>query len=473
MDLLTLADAIALDLCQSTRLFEQHINPGLLKAFRVLGFHSMDVASAEGMEIRLRDGRTLLDFSASIGVLALGHNHPRIIAAERLCHELKLVDALKVAPHRLQGALAYNLSQMLPTPLEVSFFTTSGAEAVEAGMKLSERVQGPARSKFITATGSYHGKTHGALALTQSGGFQDGYLLGLSKENVIPSPYGDADAIATALHRNRNSQGTSLIIALILEPIQGQGVIEPARGYLTEVSKLCRQHGVLLFFDEVKVGMGRTGTFCAFEEEGVVPDVLTLSKALGGGKRAIGAMITSRSLFKKAYGKMKHSALHTTTFGGLGETCAVAIETLNIFRDEQLVQGVKDKGDYLKSKLLRLKDRYNDQILEIRGRGLLQAIRFDFQKSKFSRLVDTSRFGFFRTFDSIMMACLIRQLHVEHGILTHFSTSDPDVLHIMPPLIVDRTHLDQFVNAIDSILSHGLFHLFFSYIKGRFPEVYS
>ncbi|MGH9896178.1 MAG: aspartate aminotransferase family protein, partial [bacterium] len=363
---------ISLNLKQSNRLFKRHINPGLLKAYSLLGFSRMDVESAEGVEIRLRDGRTALDFSASIGVLGLGHNHPRIIAAERLCHEMKLIDALKVAPHRLQAALAYNLAQMLPDPLEVSFFTVSGAEAVEAGMKVCEKAQGPGKTKFITTTGSYHGKTHGSLSLTKSGEFQDGFLLGLPEENVIEVPYGDASAVEEAIRQNQNGRCTNSIIALVVEPIQGQGVVEPPRGYLKEVADLCRRNGVLVFFDEVKVGMGRTGTFCAFEADDVVPDVVTLSKALGGGKRAIGAMITSRQLFKRAYGKRKDSAAHTTTFGGLGESCAVAIETLNIFQKERIVESVREKGDYLKKRLLDLKDKHNDQILEIRGRGLLQ-----------------------------------------------------------------------------------------------------
>ena len=114
MQLLTLNDAISLDNKKSNELFGKYINPGLMKAYGILGVGDMDIESAEGVEIHLRDGRTILDFSASIGVLALGHNHPRIIAAERLCHEKKLVDALKVAPIRLQAALAYNLCQILP-----------------------------------------------------------------------------------------------------------------------------------------------------------------------------------------------------------------------------------------------------------------------------------------------------------------------------------------------------------------------
>ena len=195
MQLLSLKDAIALDTKEANRLYEKHLNPGLLEIYKILGLSEMDIESAEGVEINLRDGRKILDFSSSIGVLGLGHNHPRIIAAEKICHEKKLIDAIKVAPHKLQAALAYNLCEMLPGPLDYCFLTVSGAEAVEAGMKICERAQGIGKTKFITAIGSFHGKTHGALSVTAGGGFQQGFLMGVPKENVVEVPYGDIDAI--------------------------------------------------------------------------------------------------------------------------------------------------------------------------------------------------------------------------------------------------------------------------------------
>ena len=120
--------------------------------------------------------------------------------------------------------------------------------------------------------------------------------------------------------------------------------------------------------------MGRAGTFCAFQEEDVVPDVVTLSKALGGGKRAIGAMVSSKELFQKAYGSRQDCALHTSTFSGLGESCAVAIETLNTYVDESLVERARTQGKYLSRLLLHLKQKHEKKVVEIRGRGLLQGV---------------------------------------------------------------------------------------------------
>ena len=261
MQLLSLNDAISLDIKEANRLYEKHFNPGLLEIYTILGLSEMDVESAEGVEIYLRDGRTILDFSSSIGVLGLGHNHPRIIAAEKLCHEKKLIDAIKVAPHKLQAALAYNLCEMLPGALDYCFLTVSGAEAVEAGMKVCERAQGSGKTKFITATDSFHGKTHGSLSVTTGGGFQRGFMMGIPKENVVEVPYGDIDAISAAIRANSNKRQGNSIIAILLEPIQGQDIVSAPEGYLKEVVQLCREHDILTIFDEVKIGMGRTGTF--------------------------------------------------------------------------------------------------------------------------------------------------------------------------------------------------------------------
>lgn len=462
MELLSLDQAISLETKQAKNLYKQHVNSGLLKAYTILGFANMDIQSAEGMEVILRDGRRVLDFSSAIGVLGLGHNHPRIVAAERRCHDMKLIDALKVGPLKLQAALAHNIAQYLPDPLEVSFFTTSGAEAVEAAMKLCEKAQGPTKTKFIATSGAFHGKTHGALSLTRVEGFQDGFLLGVPAENVIEVPYGEAKAIQQAIGQDQAAGGEHSIVAVIVEPIQGEAIVEPPKGYLTNVARVCRDHHVPVIFDEVKMGMGRTGTFCAFQIEDVVPDVVTLSKALGGGKRAIGAMVTSKELFARAYGKRKDWAAHTTTFGGLGESCAVAIETLNVYHDENILELVRENGEYLKKKLLELKGKHSNKISEIRGRGLLQGVRFKFNglaKGIANTIGDASTMKIFKTLDGVAMACVIRELYREHGIITHFSGPDPDVLHIMPPLIVQRQHLDRLVDALDQVLSKSMVKL--------------
>jgi 4-aminobutyrate aminotransferase-like enzyme len=136
LPLLSLDESLDLDSATANKLYSQHLNKYMLQLFDILGLKDMDIKGAQGVEIWLNDGRTLLDFSAGLGVLGLGHNHPRIIEAERKCHDRKVIDCIKIAPHKLQGALSYNISQFLPDPLNVSFLAVSGAEANEAAMKL-------------------------------------------------------------------------------------------------------------------------------------------------------------------------------------------------------------------------------------------------------------------------------------------------------------------------------------------------
>lgn len=445
--LLSLEESLNLPLARSNELFKTHINAGLFGVYELLGVTDMDIESAEGLVIALKDGRKILDFTSALGILGLGHNHPRILAAERMVAERKTINALKLAPHKLQGALAYNLAALLPDPLSVSFFTVSGAEAVEAAMKLCERVQGTGRKLFVTTANSYHGKTHTTLSLTRSGSIRDGFILGVPDENIISIPYADLPALEATL-KERGSE----IVAFTVEPIQGQGIDTPPAGYLRQVVELCHKHGVLVIFDEVKVGMSRTGTFCAFQAEDVVPDVVTLSKALGGGSRAMGAMVTSAALFKKAYGKKKMSGLHSTTFGGLGASCAVAIEALNILGDAAFQNAVQEKGEYLRSKLEALQKKYPDQVANIRGRGLFQGVEFNFRSLGG---ITIPAVPFIDTLDKLMMASLVYSLYRERGILTHFTDTNIATLHVMPPLIIENAQIDTFVSALDAILERG------------------
>ena len=429
----------------------------MLQIFDILGLKDMDIRGAQGAEIWLTDGRTLLDFSGGLGVLGLGHNHPRIIEAERKCHERKIIDCIKIAPHKLQGVLAYNLAQFLPDPLKVSFLAVSGAEANEAAMKLSERVQTPkGKKKFLCMQGAFHGKTHGALSLTTATDVQSGFLLGVPKENVIYATYGDIESMRQSVKAETNAQGGNDIIAAIVETIHGTTCEIPAAGYLTEFVALCRENDILSIFDEVKVGMGRSGKFCAFQHDNVVPDIVTLAKTLGGGKREVAAMVTSQALFDRAYGNKQDCNLHSSSFSGLGESCAVAIETLNILQDERLIENADHMGMYLSKRLHSLKEKHPKQILDVRGRGMFQAMRLNFHQDLASKLVDISKNPLFQTYQTVLIGALTRELYERHDILVHFQPGARDLLHFMPPFVVEKQQIDKLTEALDDILSRGI-----------------
>ena len=235
--------------------------------------------------------------------------------------------------------------------------------------------------------------------------------------------------------------------------------------YLEAVVEMCHRNNILVIFDEIKAGMGRTGKFCSFMWSKAIPDVVTTSKALGGGKRAISAFVTSEELFNRAYGKRKDSGLHTTTFGGLGESCAVAIETLNVLIEENLIERANEKGEYLIKKLEGLKNKHPDKIKNVFGRGLLLGIQFNYDHQILRGLLSKMKIPLVKTLDSLLIASIVRELFEKYNILTHFSNSDLDILQIMPPLIVEYHHLDMFSDALDEIMQNG-----FSSIVSRFVQ---
>lgn len=457
LPLLSLDQSLDLEIDAATRLYSAHLNKYMLQIFDILGLKDMDIKGAEGVEIWLNDGRTLLDFSAGLGVVGLGHNHPRIIEAERKCHERKIIDCIKIAPHKLQGALAYNLSLFLPPPLTVSFFAVSGAEANEAAMKLSERVQTPkGKTKFLCMRGAFHGKTHGPLSLTTATDVQSGFLLGVPKENVVYVRYGDIEAMRQAIEAETDPSGRNLIIAAIVETINGTTCEVPQAGYLRAFAELCSKNDILSIFDEVKVGMGRSGRFCAFQYEDVVPDIVTLAKTLGGGKREVTAMVTSQALFDRAYGNKQDCNLHSSSFSGLGESCAVAIETLNILQDEGLIENAERIGRYLSTRLHDLKAKYPRHILEVRGRGLFQAIRLNFHQELICKLIDVSKNPLFQTYQTVLIGAVTRQMFERHNILVHFQPGARDLLHFMPPFVAEERHIDKLIEALDDTLASGV-----------------
>ncbi|WP_139813068.1 aspartate aminotransferase family protein [Ensifer aridi] len=457
LPLLSLDQSLELDVASANNFYSKHLNKYMLQIFDILGLKDMDIRGAEGVEIWLNDGRTLFDFSAGLGVVGLGHNHPRIIEAERKCHERKIIDCIKLAPHKLQGVLAYNLSLFLPPPLTVSFFAVSGAEANEAAMKLSERVQTPkGKNKFLCMQGAFHGKTHGPLSLTTATDVQSGFLLGVPKENVIYVRYGDIDALRQAIAAETDSSGHNPIIAAIVETINGTTCEVPPAGYLSQFAELCRKNEILSIFDEVKVGMGRSGRFCAFQYEDAVPDIVTLAKTLGGGKREVAAMVTSQTLFDRAYGNKQDCNLHSSSFSGLGESCAVAIETLNILQDEGLIDNAERVGHYLSTRLHELKAKYPRQIIDVRGRGLFQAIRLNFHQDLVSKLIDISKNPLFQTYQTVLIGAVTRQLFERHNVLVHFQPGARDLLHFMPPFVSQPHHIDKLIVALDDILSSGI-----------------
>lgn len=454
-------------------MYSTHINPALMDIFKLLGFIDLDISHAKGVNIYLKSGKKILDMTSGLGVLALGHNHPVVIEAEKFCHKNNIIDIQKLGPNRLQSVLAHNLSQLLPGDLNVTTLSVSGAEANEAAIKLLTRAKKNKFKKyFIRMEGAYHGKTHGALSLTDSEGFGDSFLIGIPKENIITIPHGDLNAFKSVINEHSYSNHENDIIAIFIEPMGGQDLEILPKGFLSEMCRIASNNNIYSVFDEIKVGLGRAGNgkLFYFEKENAIPDVVTLSKALGGGKRAIGAMITSNKLFKSAYGTRDDCALHSSTFSGIGESCAVAIATLNYLSDKSFLKEVSYKSTFLKNELILLQSNYPKYIKSIKGEGLFLGIEFDFGwVSKIAMATKNNKIS--KITNGVGIAAIVRKLFKDYNVLCHFSGSNPCVLHIMPPLIISEIEINQFLKALDGILSKSFESTLLSFISGNMKDI--
>ena len=232
----------------------------------------------EGAELFDESGRAYLDFVAGFGSLNLGHNHPDVVAAVTSALSQQAPGFSPGSVNPLAAALAERLVAITPRGLEIVFFTNSGAESIEAALKLARAATG--RSGLLSCQGSFHGKTFGALSVTGNRTYQGPF--GPLVPDCQAIPYGDVKALELALATRRHA-------AFVVEPIQGEGgMVTPPPGYLAEAHRLCREAGTLFIADEVQTGLGRTGPLFAVERDGIEPDILTLAKSLGGGLDAPG-----------------------------------------------------------------------------------------------------------------------------------------------------------------------------------------
>ena len=357
------------------------------------------ITSGQGALVRDSQGKEYIDCVAGIAVNNIGHCHPAVVEAiSRQVSELIHVSNLYYT--RQQSELA---ARLVPrTGMDRVFFCNSGTEAVEGALKLARRATG--RTDFVAAEHSFHGRTMGALSVTHKPQFREPFQPLIQKVEFVP--YSDLEALKGAVDTDT--------AALILEPIQGEGGIHvPDDGYLQTARDICEDAGVLLIFDEVQTGMGRTGKWFAREHSGVVPDIMTMAKAMAGGL-PMGALLA----MDETASKMQKGD-HAATFGGGPLLCAAALASLKVIEDEGLVDRSARMGRYLVDKLEGLE---LEAVREIRGKGLMVGMEL---AVKCGPVVDYTR---------------------ENGVLLN-CTSD-SVLRFVPPLVITQEQIDKVTDVV-------------------------
>lgn len=322
--------------------------------------------SAAGSLVRDVDGNTFLDVASAFGVAAVGHGHPKVVQAVQ-AQAAKLLHGMgDVHPSAVKVALCERIAQMVPVPDAQIILGQNGADAVEAALKTAMLTTG--RTRVLAFDGGYHGLSYGALTVTSRGDFRAPFQrqLGHFAQHL---PYGCNLSQIEALL----AQGE--IGAVIAEPIQGRGgIVVPPTGWLAGIHTLCSQHGSLLILDEIFTGWGRTGDWFACQYEGVVPDILCIGKAMGGGL-PISACVAS-ALVMSAWPKSEGEALHTSTFLGNPLACAAALATIAVLEEERLPERARQIGIHFRELLQELRNRHPAAVRAVRGRGLMLGLEF-------------------------------------------------------------------------------------------------
>lgn len=352
-------------------------------------------------------GARYLDFMSNYGVSIFGYNHAVLHS-----HLHTQLDALTVlhssfgSPVRTRAA--YKLLKKVVMTEHMVFFSNSGTEAVEAALKFA--LVYTKRGKLASCTGSYHGKTLGSLAVTSGEKYRDPFISTLSKATFVP--FNDVSALQQTLDES--------YAAFIIEPVQGEtGIVPVSEEFLQEARKLCSKYGIVLIFDEVQCGTGRTGTFTYTQRVGIVPDMMCLGKGLAGGL-PVGATIVSKHIAESI-----PKTLHTSTFGGNPFTCAGIIATLELL-DETVLNHVCEMGEYLLTEISAISSK---RILAVRGKGLMVGIDLD------SGVFD-----------------VLKALQKEHILAI---PARGNTLRLLPPYIIEKEHIDIFITALGKALQAG------------------
>lgn len=362
---------------------------------------SLELERAEGIYMFDKNDKPYIDLISGIGVSNVGHCHPNVVKAvqEQAAKYMHLMVYGEFV-QQPQVQLAEAISTTLPDKLSVVFFVNSGSEAVEGALKLAKRYTG--RSEIISFNKAYHGSTHGALSVTGDESLKQAYRPLLPQINHLDfNEIGQLSGI------------TQKTAAVIIEPIQGEAGVRPASpSFMAALREKCTETGTLLICDEIQSGFGRTGTFWAFEDYDITPDIIVSAKGMGGGM-PLGAFISSAEIMQV----LRNNPIlgHITTFGGHPVNCAASLACLRTIQEDNLIIEVKKK-EALFHKLL-----VHPSILEIRSKGLMIAVQFDsFERAK--AIIDHA---------------------IEHGVVTDWFLFCDDSIRIAPPLIITDKEIQQ------------------------------
>ncbi len=465
MKLISVQEAEKLGVREVHDLYRRYVNKSQVDLMSSFGFGRELIDRAEGAYVYTKDGRRILDFTGGVGVLSHGHNHPRILAARKRFQEEHRMEVHKTYFSPYLAALGHNLAQILPGDLSMSFFPNSGAEAVEGAVKLAYKYHGGKRKSILRADISFHGKLLGSGGLT--GGAQNHFAF-----PTIPGigtfTYGDLDSVRSAVAARKGD-----VYAILIEPFSASTMRYCSADFLYGLRQLCTANNIVLIFDEIYTGWGKTGSMFYFmRHDGLLPDVLTTSKSFGGGKSSISAFVAREPVFRKAYDTMKDALLQSTstTYYGFGEETATAIEAIAIAVQDDYPARAREIERILGPGLDRLRKTYPEAIDDVQGAGAL----FGVFLTGGPRLLDLvaklapggmARDPLLRT--KLITCAVIDALYRDHDIYTYYTLNGRSPLVVGPPLVAEPAEVERFLDALDDTLAVGMTKLLTRFVREK------
>jgi ornithine--oxo-acid transaminase len=409
------------------------INPQFLRVLRTIGFDT-SWARGEGAYLFDRDGNRYLDMLGGFGMYNVGRNNPLVRQALHDALDLELPGRVALGITQPAGLLAEALLDRAPKSLGRVLFTSSGAESVEAAIKIGRAAT--KRSRVVAVDPGFHGLTLGALSATGAHALTERF------QPLLPGfahvPHNDLDALEAQLR-------TEDVALFIVEPIVGHGVRLPEPGYLERAQELCRRYGTLFHVDEVATGFGRTGRMFACEHWGLEPDVMTVAKSLSGGFVPIGATLFSTQVFDAVFDSMEHALSHGSTFAPNDMGAVAGLAMLHELEAEGLVERSQKIGELLLERTQPLADRYQ-VVREVRGMGLFWGIEFgEPGRSTTWRMLERMQAGIFSQL-------VVVPLFSGHRVLIQVAGHAINVVRALPPLVLTEEDVDWFADALDDVV---------------------
>lgn len=466
--LLTLADCEKLSNEEMKEIYRRNISPSLVEILDSFSFAEEIIDSAEGVWMLARSGKKILDVSGGGGVLNLGHNPPSVLAERIRFQQEKKSEVQKSFFNPYTAALAHNIGCLMPGELNYTHFCNSGAEAVEGALKMAFKYHEAKRDIVLHADIAFHGKLLASGSLRKRAKKEFSFQEVLKHDSFI---YGSVDSL-----NEKVSSYKGKVYAIIVEPFCSSHLRWLSNVYLQNLRRICDENEIILIFDEIYTGWYKTGPMMSFMTSEIVPDVVAISKSLGGGKATISAFVATDRLTRKVYGKVRDAFLHSTTYFGYAEECLTAIETLNLLQNPAIHERAGIIEEISQKRLVKLSGKFPDVIEGFRGRGALHGIIFRNQSPLMGKVLSMipADVPVGENFlEKLVIASVAERLFEKHRIHCIFTTFGLPCLQFAPPLVIKDEEIHLFFNALEDVLAEGILSLVIDFTKKKLMKKFS